>query len=406
MRYRTAGFTVTENRKETTMKLQTGTLRPEELATLKLRGVYEQYGYKKYRMGRFEEYSLYAKNQSFLASENIITFTDLDGKLLALKPDVTLSIIKNSKATRESREKLYYIENVYRESKESHTYKEINQMGLEVMGDVDLYSVIEVLTLAERSLAQLSDHYLLEVSNMDFVTGLMEPMALNDDQEQIILDLIRAKNAFELRSEARRAGLSQKECDDLASLPTLYGKFPDTLKKAKRLVRNRTMERAVEDLEQIYRVMKSTGLAKKLQLDFSLLNDIDYYNGIIFQGYLEQLPRNVLAGGQYDGMVKKLGKDCGGIGFAIYLSEMSRVPLTPGAFDVEALVLYDEDADLKELTAQVQALTKQGLRVRTERTVPPQLRAERIYRWENGALKEDASAQNGEALAAGGKETC
>jgi len=375
------------------MGLRTDMLRPEELATLKLRSIYEQYGYKKYRMGRFEEYSLYAKNQSFLASENIITFTDLDGKLLALKPDVTLSIIKNSRTSKSGREKLYYIESVYRENKESHTYREISQMGLEVMGDVDRYAIVEVLALAEQSLAQFSADYLLEISNMDFVTGLMEDMELDEPQVQEILDLIRAKNSFELKNAAQRAGLSKRECDDLSVLPTLYGSFPQTLKRAKRLVKNRTMERAVEDLEQIYTAMKQAGLAKRLQLDFSLLNDIDYYNGVIFQGYLKQLPRNVLAGGQYDGMVKKLGKDCGGVGFAIYLSEMSRLPLPSHLWDVDALILYDEAAKLNELTTQVKRLTKQGLRVRAEKAAPPELRAKTVYRLTDGELREIASGE-------------
>lgn len=381
------------------MNFQTNMLRPEELATLKLRGIYEQYGYKKYRMGRFEEYSLYAKNQSFLASENIITFTDLDGKLLALKPDVTLSIIKNSKAVRGMREKLYYIESVYRESKESHTYKEISQMGLEVMGDVDRYTIVEVLALAERSLAQLSNHYLLEVSNMDYVTGFMAGMDLNEDQEQEILELIRSKNSFELKAAAKRAGLSSEECDVLEAIPGLYGNFPDTLAKAKALALNPAMEAAVGELEQIYQIMKTLGLSKKLQLDFSLLNDIDYYNGIIFQGYLEELPRNVLAGGQYDGMVKKLGKNCDGVGFAIYLSEMSRIPLKQQEYDVEALILYDGTADFGQLILQAHAMTMQGLRVRVERQIPKQLRCEKIYRFANGTLTELVSE-----AAAGEKE--
>lgn len=368
------------------MGLRTDMLRTEELATLKLRGIYEQYGYKKYRMGRFEEYSLYAKNQSFLAGENIITFTDLDGKLLALKPDVTLSIIKNSRISKEGREKLYYIESVYRENKESHTYREISQMGLEVMGDVDRYVIVEVLALAEQSLAQYSPDYLLEISNMDFVTGLMEGMELNEAQIQEILDLIRAKNSFELKNAAQRAGMSPKECDDFSALPTLYGSFPQTLKRAKRLVKNRTMEKAVEDLEQIYKAMKQAGLARRLQLDFSLLNDIDYYNGVIFQGYLKELPRNVLAGGQYDGMVKRLGKDCGGIGFAVYLSEMSRLPLAPQQWDIDALILYQEDTELCQLTAQVKRLTKQGLRVRAEKSAPANLRARTVYRLTDGEL--------------------
>ena len=70
-------------------------LKKEDMYILKLRHLYESFGYIHYKMNKFEEYDLYAKNKDFLASSNIITFTDTNGKLLALKPDVTLSIIKN-----------------------------------------------------------------------------------------------------------------------------------------------------------------------------------------------------------------------------------------------------------------------------------------------------------------------
>ena len=105
-------------------------LKPDERATLELRGLYEKYGYKKYKISKFEEYSLYATNRDFLIGDKVLTFTDLDGRLLAMKPDVTLSVINNTRATREKSEKLYYIENVYRENRENHCFKEINQMGL------------------------------------------------------------------------------------------------------------------------------------------------------------------------------------------------------------------------------------------------------------------------------------
>ena len=60
-----------------------------DLLPLELGMVYEKAGYHKYRMSRFEEYSLYRENEGFLSSRQLITFTDLDGRLLALKPDVT-----------------------------------------------------------------------------------------------------------------------------------------------------------------------------------------------------------------------------------------------------------------------------------------------------------------------------
>src|SRR5699024_571669 len=110
------------------------------------------FGYVHFKMNKFEEYDLYVTNKDFLASGNIITFTGSNGRLLALKPDVTLSIVKNYKDVPGTVEKVYYNENIYRAAKDTKIYKEIMQMGLECIGDLDIYNICEVLVLAAKSL--------------------------------------------------------------------------------------------------------------------------------------------------------------------------------------------------------------------------------------------------------------
>lgn len=130
------------------MKPEEMLLKKEERVSFSLRALFEQYGYRKFKMSKFEEYDFYAENRSFLHSEAILTFTGLDGKLLALKPDVTLSIVKNTKGSRDTAERVYYNENVYRARKGAGEYKEIMQVGLEYIGEVDAYATLEVLLLA------------------------------------------------------------------------------------------------------------------------------------------------------------------------------------------------------------------------------------------------------------------
>ena len=107
-------------------------------------------------MSKFEEYDLYARNKDFLISDSVITFTDGSGKLMALKPDVTLSIVKNTKDAPSSRHKVYYNENVYRADKGSNSFREIMQVGLECLGDIDDYCISEVIMLAAMSLEVIS----------------------------------------------------------------------------------------------------------------------------------------------------------------------------------------------------------------------------------------------------------
>ena len=93
-------------------------LKNDELAVYKLRSLYSSFGYAQYKMSKFEEYDLYVRNKDFLISDRVITFNDTNGKLLALKPDVTLSIINHLNNGQQGVRKVYYNENVYRVSGE------------------------------------------------------------------------------------------------------------------------------------------------------------------------------------------------------------------------------------------------------------------------------------------------
>ena len=111
------------------------------MTTTDFNELYKSFGYRKFKMSKFEPYDLYADYRDFLTSRELITFTDLDGTLLAMKPDITLSIIKNNTGE----EKVYYNENVYRAR--NHHYREIQQVGVECVGKVDFYCEAEILAM-------------------------------------------------------------------------------------------------------------------------------------------------------------------------------------------------------------------------------------------------------------------
>jgi ATP phosphoribosyltransferase regulatory subunit len=151
-------------------------------------------------MSKFEEYELYLKNKEFLVSDNVITFTDTDGRLLALKPDVTLSIIKNSRPKDKELIKAQYNENVYRVSGSTHTFKEIMQSGIECIGEIGDREIAEVLSLASQSLASLSEDYVIEISSLDLVCSVLAAFGITDSALDGALDLIGRKNSIGLEA--------------------------------------------------------------------------------------------------------------------------------------------------------------------------------------------------------------
>ena len=307
------------------MDLDWNILKPQERVSLQLRMLYEQAGFRQYHMSRFEEYGLYQENRRFLPSEQIITFTDLDGRLLALKPDVTLSIAKNAQVEPGACGRFYYAENVYRPSRESRTFQEIRQIGLECIGAVDGAVTAQTVSLALRSLALTGRDAALEVSHMGFVTGLLDAVGAPESIRPRLLTCIRNKNPHELRARAGEAGLSQQGADALCRLSTLTGPWQQVLAQAEPLALNAAMGAAISELRTLCAALDREGRTEGLRLDLSLVNDMEYYNGLVLQGYLAGAPRAVLKGGQYDPLAEQFRPGTRAIGFALYLDELDRL---------------------------------------------------------------------------------
>ena len=290
-----------------------------------LRSLYREYGYERYRMGKFEEYDLYSRNKDFLISDAIITFTDTNGKLMALKPDVTLSIVKNNKDKPSQIQKLYYNENVYRVSKGSNSFKEIMQTGLECFGAVDNKCISEVLVLAAKSLAAVSENYILEISDLEILSAFIENIPTDEQIKQSILKCFGEKNPHGIARICSDNDIGSGYADKLKELLTLYGRPEDVIPELKKLCEGMNLEGEISKLTEVISVLDNSPARDKIIIDFSAVSDMNYYNGIIFRGFIAGVPDGVLSGGQYDKLMKKMGRRSSAIGFAVYLDKLQQL---------------------------------------------------------------------------------
>ena len=300
-------------------------LSAEEWTALNLRALYAENGYEKYRMSKFEEYDLYARNKDFLVSDSVITFTDTDGKLLALKPDVTLSIIKNAKPQAGKAMKVYYHENVYRVSKGTRAYKELAQAGLECLGDVSEEDLAEVVYLAAKSLDTVSNRNVLELSELTVVDGVLRYCGLDTTARQALWARLAEKNLAGVQEIAKCAGMSEMKASLLEKLVTTYGSADAVLPKLDVFRVNEETAKAVDAFKALIRSLQARGVGEKLRIDFSVLGDMNYYNGLAFKGFVEGLPTWILSGGRYDKLMAKIGKQGKAVGFAVYLDEIAKL---------------------------------------------------------------------------------
>ena len=370
------------------MKFDNGiNLKKEDINILSLRHLYEQYGFVHYKMNKFEEYDLYVSNKDFLSGDNIITFTDTNGRLLALKPDVTLSIVKNYRDTVGTVQKVYYNENIYRPSKSTKTYKELMQMGLECMGDLNLYHISEVILLAAKSLEALSDRYILDLSHMGVIRGFLEELNLQPRHEERFLSLLREKNCHGIQTLFDSLKIDDELREKAIALASAYGNMDSVLKTLESISLNETMDRAIDELSTVCGVLEEQGF-DNVHLDFSIEGDMGYYNGFLFRGYIEGIPTGVLSGGQYDELMEKMGKASGAIGFAINLSLLEDYDTNADSYDTDILLLYDSSASPAALIDAIQELVEQGNTVQAQQGIPEKLRYRRLLEFDGERIKE------------------
>ncbi len=334
-------------------------------------------GYGKYRMRKFEEYSLYLENKNFLASEHVIAFNGLDGKLLALKPDVTLSIVKNTTASEEAGEKLYYSESVYRLDRKSREYREIGQIGLEMLGGVDAVGTCEVCALALESLSLISERSVLAISHMGFLDAVFRSLGIADSASESLLACLGAGSAHELLRVADGLGLEAETASRLAALIAFDSDDAAKLEAARALAVTDEAAAAERELETILSELSRSGYSGRLHLDFSIVSDRGYYNGIVFAGYIDGVPKAVLSGGRYDRLTEKFGKNLSALGFAVYLNELSYYLRTTEEYDADYLLLYGEGDTPSAVWGEAERLRTVGS-VRVSKTVPEGLRFREI----------------------------
>ena len=294
----------------------------QEKVIFGLRGLYRSYGYTQYKMSKFEEYDLYANNKDFLISDSVITFTDTNGKLMALKPDVTLSLIKNIKDPGQGVQKLFYNENVYRISKGNQSFKEIMQVGLECIGDIAMEDLRQVVILAAKSLQSISGKCVLNITNLDLLSSVITQTGANASD---ILKCVEEKNEDGLK----KLDLPEEVQSILATLIRTAGPATKVLPELIKALENLCDVSSLQVLAQLVDSIEDEKIRNMLQVDFSVVSDIHYYNGIVFKGFVEGVPSAVLSGGQYNKLMQKMKRSSSAIGFAVYIDMLDMASETP-----------------------------------------------------------------------------
>ena len=107
---------------------------------------------------------------------------------------------------------------------------------------------------------------------------------------------------------------------------------------------------------------------------------MNYYNGVVFQGYVNKIPSSILSGGQYDNLMLKMGRKDKAIGFAVYLDLLQRYNEIDKEYDVDYILLKNDINDVSVIAKAVSELKKDNNSVLVQTEIPENIKYRKAFR--------------------------
>ncbi|MES9685327.1 hypothetical protein CN514_14940 [Bacillus sp. AFS001701] len=269
-----------------------------------------QKGYFPFQPALFEKYEQFTcKKNPSLTKEQLVIVMNGYQQLLLLRPDITTAMIKEllPNINANDKVKLFYQSTNYRSSKK--TVNEISQFGIEILGNLSTSSEREIIELACNYLNE--SKFILEIGHTGFLEGLLDETNLDNNERVELKKLLYSKDFDGAMQFVKENTKSVAANEVFIKLFSLHGKMDQLINLDSKLILNLKMKNAVNTLLNYIQV------SQNIYFDLSMINELAYYDGIIFKGYYPNLPTAVLSGGRYDPLTEEYGRKIGAIGFSI-----------------------------------------------------------------------------------------
>lgn len=287
----------------------------------RLHSVLKLYGYKDIQTPSFEFFDIFNKERGSVASKNMFKFFDREGNTLVLRPDMTPAIARCAAKYFENEKeiiRLCYIGNSFiNNSRYQGRLKETTQAGCELIGNNSVYADAEVIALLiEAVLSSGLTEFQVEVGHIGFFSGLVKEAGISEAGEAELREIIRNKNIFRVGEILESEGVPEEMGESFYRLAQLFGNV-EILDEAETLTNDSAARAAIKHLREVYELLKVYGFERYLTFDLGMLNEHNYYTGVIFQAYTYNVGEPLAGGGRYDRLIGQFGKERPSIGFTL-----------------------------------------------------------------------------------------
>lgn len=288
-----------------------------------LKELFAKNGYNEVATPIFEYFDLFNSGIGKIPQHEMYSLTDAAGRLLVLRPDSTKPIarlvstrLKNAKYPL----RLFYNQEVYKRNiRLNNKADEIMQFGGELIGINGVDSDAEMIRLSVESLKTCCNDFLIEIGHVDFFKSIIN--GLSCELCENMRELVSGKNYPALDNFSDK--IPKETLNKLKLLPQIFGK-EEILIKAKEIFTDKISQDALIYLEKLYSKLKELNITDNISIDLGIVNDYDYYTGIVFKGYIKKSGDIVLSGGRYDTLYNEFGLNLPAVGFALDIDDLSK----------------------------------------------------------------------------------
>jgi ATP phosphoribosyltransferase regulatory subunit len=317
--------------------------------------VFDGWSYEEITTPCVDYLALFERGMGYEPAHRAFRFTDTDGRMLALRPDVTSSVARSAAtlfADRARPLRFCYAAQVFRQRQLSHALwrRESKQLGCELFGVEGLNAEIEMLCVATEILTglNLGQDFRLTINSVEIFNGICEHLSLDDPQRERMRQLLDRRDAAELQKFLGGFATTESERASFARLTQLSGKR-EILEEARRIITNPRSVAALDGLGALWRIIQTLDLTNFCDIDLGDVSGLDYYTGLTCKIYVRGAGAHVGSGGRYDNLTANFGRPEPAVGFVLDLDSLtdallSREVAVPSAARAEATApLRDPD---------------------------------------------------------------
>jgi ATP phosphoribosyltransferase regulatory subunit len=293
--------------------------------------VFSGWAYEEISTPLIDYYALFERGMGASEAARSFRFSDSDGRMLALRPDVTSLVARAASTLFSKRERplrLSYAAPVFfqRTLSPAEWRRENIHLGCELIGQPEGLAEIEVISIALEILQTLGfdGGTKLTINNVEIFNGIAENLGMTAEARERMRSLVDLRDSAELERFLEPYTPDRNEGRVFARLTQLAGKG-EILEEARSIIDNRRSVAALDSLDSLWKTIEGLGFSDRCEIDLGDVSGLDYYTGTIFKIYVKGAGAKVGSGGRYDNLTANFGHREPAIGFVLDLGSISEL---------------------------------------------------------------------------------